>query len=103
MIRVGLFGRLPWSWGLRPLHTEIFGQKVNEEPFDPRGHGVRRRGTVVHVLNFLYERRVRGLTRVMTVTTTDKVTSTIVNSKYFPIRGMTSDVDGIISTKKEGT
>ncbi len=33
------------------------------------------------------------------VTTTDKVTSIIVNSKYFPNSGTVNDVGGIISTK----
>lgn len=37
---------------------------------------------------------------MMTVTTTDKVTSTMVKRRYFPMRGMTSEVDGIISTEE---
>lgn len=34
------------------------------------------------------------------VTTTDNVTSIIVNNKYFPNSGTVSDVGGIISTNK---
>lgn len=39
-------------------------------------------------------------TKVITVTMTDKVTRTIVNSKYFPINGITNEVGGVISTVK---
>lgn len=39
-------------------------------------------------------------TKIITVTMTDKITRTIVNSKYFPINGVTNEVGGIISTIK---
>lgn len=39
----------------------------------------------------------------MTVNMTDKVVSTMVNNRYFPINGITNDVDGIISTVKQFT
>jgi hypothetical protein len=35
--------------------------------------------------------------RIIIVITTDKPTSNMVNSKYFPSRGKASDVEGIIS------
>lgn len=38
-------------------------------------------------------------TKVITVMTTESVTSTIVKSKYLPISGITNDVGGIISTE----
>lgn len=40
-------------------------------------------------------------TRVTTVTITESVTKTIVNKRYLPIKGMTRDVDGIISTSNK--
>lgn len=53
--------------------------------------------SVVADLNFFHYLKLTFNTAI--VTTTDRVTSIIVNSKYFPNSGTVNDVGGIISTK----
>ena len=45
------------------------------------------------------ESTLNELTKVITVTITESVTSTMVKRRYLPIKGITNEVDGIISTE----
>lgn len=110
------FVRLGWS-----PHQQVVGKHFDEHFAHPRGqHFVGGRITVMHILSIILisSKKINNkqfsqiiifeflntlnilhkLANVITVTMTESVTSTIVNSKYLPIRGMTKLVEGIIST-----